>query len=110
MAIIQEIRCDFCAAVLVGMKGRVKVSKSYLEIAGFVRDWQADPDSGWRESTYISHPDKRQMSFCTDEGATCLQDYVQMKRDSNRVRREQLLREGATRDQDGFVVGRKSGY
>lgn len=113
MAIVQEIRCDFCDTVLVGLVKRMKVSKSYIEISGFVRDWVADPDSGWREQTFISHVDKRQMSFCTDGGATCLQDYVQMKRDSNRVHREQRLRDGATAEmeaREGFRVGIKKGF
>jgi len=98
MAIVQETRCDMCGQVLVGYNNRVKVSKSYIEFSGFMRDWVADPHSGWREYTYISPPDKRLMAFCTDDDATCLQDYVKMKRDSQRVIREQQLRDGATRE------------
>jgi hypothetical protein len=87
-----------CGAVLVGAKGIHKISKSYIEIAGFVRDWKADPETGWREYTYISAPDKRQMAFCTEDDAPCLFDYVEMKRNSNRVRREQRLRDEAATD------------
>lgn len=96
MAIVQETRCDMCGKVLVGWIGRQKVSRSYIEFAGFMRDWAADPDTGWREFTFISPPDKRQMAFCTDDEATCLMDYMLMKREANRVRREQELRDGAT--------------
>lgn len=116
MAIVEEVRCDFCDTVLVGKKGIAKISKSYIakisksyiEISGFVRDWEADPHSGWRTQTFISDKDQKQMSFCTDGGATCLQDYVDMKRASQRVFREQKLREGATAEQ--FEVGHKKDY
>lgn len=96
MAIVQEIQCDMCGTVLVGKKGRVDISRSYLEFAGFMRDWQAVDGSTWRDQTYISPHDKRQMAFCTENDATCLFDYVAMKRESHRVRKEQELRDGAT--------------
>lgn len=98
MAIVQEIQCDMCGTVLVGQRGRVPISRSYLEFAGFMRDWQAIEGSTWRDQTYISPHDKRQMAFCTEDNATCLFDYVAMKRESNRVRHEQELRDGATAD------------
>lgn len=85
-----------CGQVLVGTMGIRKISRSYIEFSGFMRDWIADPDTGWREQTFISPPDKRLMTFCTDDDATCLQDYVAMKREAQRVRREAELREGAT--------------
>lgn len=99
-----------CGEVLVGSKGIHKISKSYLEFAGFMRDWQAEPGSTWREQTFISPPDKRQMAFCTDDNATCLQDYVQMKRESNRVRKEQMLRDGATADHMDRLAGGAGSY
>ncbi len=105
MAIVQEVQCDMCGNVLTGQKGIHKISKSYLEFAGFMRDWQATPNSTWREQTYISPPDKRQMAFCTENDATCLQDYVVMKRESQRVRREQELREGATAEHMDRLAG-----
>lgn len=85
-----------CGTVLVGTQGRVKISKSYLEFSGFMRDWQAEPGSTWRNQTFISPKDQRQMAFCTEDDATCLFDYVSMKREANRVRHEQELRDGAT--------------
>lgn len=87
-----------CGEVLVGAHGIKKISRSYLEFQGFMRDWVADPHSGWREQTFISPPDKRLMAFCTEEDATCLIDYIKMRRDSERVRREQALRDGATKE------------
>lgn len=87
-----------CGEVLVGTHGRAQISKSYLEIAGFVRDWVAEPGSTWRNQTYISPPDKRQMAFCTEDGANCLFDYVEMKREAQRVRHEAKLREEASVD------------
>lgn len=73
-----------CGEVLVGAHGIKKISRSYLEFQGFMRDWVADPHSGWREQTFISPPDKRLMAFCTEEDATCLIDYIKMRRDSER--------------------------
>lgn len=96
MAIVQEVRCDFCGEVLVGAKGVHKISKSHIEFSGFMRDWQAQPNSTWRDQTYISPPDKRLMAFCTDNGASCLQDYIDLKRSQQRIYREQQLRDGAT--------------
>ncbi len=105
MAIVQETRCDMCGEVLVGAKGIHKISKSYLEFSGFMRDWTAEPGSTWREQTYISPPDKRQMAFCTENDATCFWDYVAMKREGNRVRREQQLRDGATAEHMERLTG-----
>lgn len=102
MAIVEQIMCDMCGATLVGSKGIHKISKSYVEISGFVRDWKADPQTGWREYAYISAPDKRQMAFCTElpegEEASCFFDYLDMKRKANRVHREAKLREEASID------------
>ena len=80
MASVQEIRCDMCDRVLVGQKGREKISRSYLEFSGFMRDWVAVPHSTWRNQTFISPPDQRPMAFCTDNGMKCLIDYVALKR------------------------------
>lgn len=96
MAIVQNTECDMCGTILVGTKGIHRISRSFLEFSGFMRDWTAVPNSTWRDQAYISAPDKRQMAFCTEDGATCFWDYVAMKRESNRVRREQELRDGAT--------------
>lgn len=98
MAIVEQIMCDMCGTVLVGSKGIHKISKSYVEIAGFVRDWTADPQSGWREYAYVSAPDKRQMAFCTEDDAQCFFDYLDMKRKQNKVHREAKLREEASVD------------
>lgn len=108
MAIVQETRCDMCGEVLVGSKGIFKISKSYIEFSGFMRDWVAEPNTTWREQTYISPPDKRQMAFCTENDAPCFFDYVAMKRESNRVRKEQALRDGATAEHMDRLAGSPS--
>lgn len=87
-----------CGTVLVGTQGRVRISRSYLEFSGFMRAWTAVEGSTWRDQAYISAPDKRQMAFCTEDGATCFTDYVVMKQEAQRVRHEQQLREDAAVD------------
>jgi len=100
-----------CGTVLVGSKGIHKISRSYLEFQGFMRDWKATPGSTWRDQTYISNPDKRQMAFCTelDDGsmASCFFDYIEFRRNSARVQREARLREEAGAE---FMERNATGY
>jgi len=67
-----------------------------------MRDWKANPGSTWRDQTYISNPDKRQMAFCTEtpdgEMRNCFWEYIDMKRRAARVRHEAQLREEASVD------------
>lgn len=104
MSIVQNQLCDNCGAVLNGKDPRnlrVRQIKNCIEIKGQVVAQIIDPESGWREHTFISPSKDADLAFCYPKlgDMTCFTEYVEKQIQRWKDHRTRELREQAGGEQ-----------
>lgn len=103
MALVENQVCDTCGRILFGKDRAAKIVRDALEIkGGQVKTQRVDPDSKWREYTFITPYTGMELAFCFDDEEDplkCFRGYIEGAESRARIKREQELKDGATREQ-----------
>ena len=95
MAIVHNQQCDACGEILNGKKGNERVLKNCIEIKGQVLSHDVDPESGWREHTFISPTATSDLAFCNVD---CFDAYITMQKKRWEAKKFRDIREEVEKD------------
>ncbi len=102
MARIENQVCDACGRILFGKDRAARINRNALEFkAGQLKTQRVDPESGWRQYTFITPYTGAELAFCFDDPQdplACLRGYIEAAESRDRIKREQELKDGATRE------------
>lgn len=115
MALVENQVCDTCGRILFGKDRAAKIVRDALEIkGGQIKTQHVDPHSKWRQYEFITQYAGMDLAFCFDDEEDqykCFKGYVEAAETRSRLKREQELKDGATRDlSEGRHSGPPRGY
>ena len=102
MALVENQVCDACGRILFGKDRAAKIVRDALEIkGGQIKTQRVDPHSKWRQYTFVTQHAGADLAFCFDDEEDpykCFRGYIEAAETRGRLKREQELKDGATRD------------
>lgn len=108
MSIVQNQICDACGALLTAKGHDGTIRRDAIEIKGQVIAHVVDPETGWREHTFISPTSNSDLSFCDLE---CFGYYIERQKQHWRAKRVRELRDQAGNEQiDRLATGYTGRY
>lgn len=96
MAVNTNKSCDNCATILYGSDRGNFVQKPNIFINGQVGKNHVDPESGWRETKYLTRSANEQLCFCD---TACLVEWAAMQEELWDNRKKARLMAEAGQDQ-----------